>query len=176
MPRLQELATANPNGEAAAEEAALPDAVLEPEQQEGAHCLPGLPLFMSAGSGHRRFIRTLRPIAGSSFKVSRPPAHGAVLITEGLLFCWLCSMLFYVGQQLAQALRTRAQARRRVLPPAQGAREMQLCTLGALCTRHMQLLSTSKHGIYVSGSPPFHCNGASVPFYGLESFTVATAR
>lgn len=169
MPCLQELATAKPNGEAATEEAAPPDAVLEPEQQEGAHCLPGLPLFTSAGSGHRRFIRTLRPIAGSSFKVRGPPARGAVLITEGCLFCWLRSMLFYVGQQLAQALQTRAQARRRVLSPVQGARKMQLCTLGALCTRHMQLLSTSKPGIYVSDSPPFHCNKASVLSMGWRA-------
>ena len=156
---MQELTTAKPNGEAATEEAAPPDAVLEPEQQEGAHCLPGLPLFTSAGSGHRRFIRTLRPIAGSSFKVSGPPARGAVLVTEGSLVCWLRSMLFYVGQQPAQALQTRAQARGRVLSPLQGARGMQLCTLGALCTRHMQLLSTSNTGGNVSGRHPFMAMG-----------------
>jgi len=43
-----------------------PDAVMEPEEP-GAKCLPALPLFTSH-SGHRRFIRTLKPPAGSSFK------------------------------------------------------------------------------------------------------------
>ncbi|KAK9837141.1 hypothetical protein WJX81_005930 [Elliptochloris bilobata] len=58
------------DGEGAAQEAAPPDAVLEPEQTEAglAKCLPSLPLFTTAGSGHRRFIRTLKPPAGSSFK------------------------------------------------------------------------------------------------------------
>ena len=53
-------------GGGAGREAAPPDAVLEPEQPADglAKCLP----LFSAGSGHRRFIRTLKPLAGSSFK------------------------------------------------------------------------------------------------------------
>ena len=56
-------------GEGAEPEPAPPDAVLEPEPPvDGlAACLP----LFTAGSGHRRFIRTLKPLAGSSFK-ARP--------------------------------------------------------------------------------------------------------
>lgn len=56
-------------GEGAEPEPAPPDAVLEPEPPvDGlATCLP----LFTAGSGHRRFIRTLKPVAGSSFK-ARP--------------------------------------------------------------------------------------------------------
>ena len=53
-----------------AEPGAAPlDAVLEPEAPADglAKCLP----LFTAGSGHRRFIRTLKPMAGSSFK-ARP--------------------------------------------------------------------------------------------------------
>ena len=58
-------------GEGAVPGPAPPDAVLEPEPPvDGlAACLP----LFTAGSGHRRFIRTLKPVAGSSFK-ARPQA------------------------------------------------------------------------------------------------------
>lgn len=56
-------------GEGAEPGAAPPDAVLEPEPPADglAKCLP----LFTAGSGHRRFIRTLKPVAGTSFK-ARP--------------------------------------------------------------------------------------------------------
>ena len=57
-------------GEGAEPAPAPPDAVLEPEPP-GDGLAACLPLF-TAGSGHRRFIRTLKPVAGSSFK-ARPP-------------------------------------------------------------------------------------------------------
>ena len=61
-------------GEGAEPAPAPLDAVLEPEPPADglAACLP----LFTAGSGHRRFVRTLKPVAGSSFK-ARPQKHGA---------------------------------------------------------------------------------------------------
>ena len=81
-------------GEGAVPGPAPRDAVLEPEPPvDGlAACLP----LFTAGSGHRRFIRTLKPVAGSSFK-ARPQAMR--LLAEpiqapmSVAIGWLCNLL-----------------------------------------------------------------------------------
>ena len=78
-------------GEGAEPGAAPVDAVLEPEQPADglAKCLP----LFTAGSGHRRFIRTLKPIAGSSFKAC-PQVMRLLESTEALFVVRKLAMKF----------------------------------------------------------------------------------